>query len=598
MSLSTKTLLQNITRIKTDNHFLKYIDFIQFPFYRNLEINTRITLEFPLTVFIGQNGCGKSSALHALYGSVLNKTPSEFWFDTKLDPINYYDDARRRHSFWYSFKDSGVDKQVIKARIKRLNDPNYWETSRALVWAGMKREGTSRNTPIDKNVLYLDFRGELSAFDKFFYFGNTKGTKSKNKQEFIRKKSFSLDHVFSGRKSTINSSKRPLNDALHVFTKDELDQISFILGRKYVSGKSVKHSIFRNEGYSALFVTEYAQYSEAFAGSGEMAVVRLVQEVLKAPDYSLILLDEPEVSLHPGAQERLKHFLLEQIQRKKHQIVITSHSPSFIKGLPIESIKVFYQNPQNGRFLVIEDMLPEEAFFHIEFNEESKKNITVEDKLAKDIIDALLTSLGAATQSLFSVKYNPGGESVIKREFINVFSRDDVSKEFVIFDGDQNPTKGHLDWRSLPVNSVTNVILLKEIKEQTGEEIKFSVDGGMSGGNSDQRLDLMKRYLDYYMSNVFYLPGNIPEDIIWDDGIAEKLIGIYKSTAEIKTKMTEINILNSTKLKFAKLTDIVFDDSSSVNIAITHKIFIKAWIEQSNQDFIELKETINKIKNS
>ena len=39
--------------------------------------------------------------------------------------------------------------------------------------------------------------------------------------------------------------------------------------------------------------------------------------VLSAPNNSLILLDEPEVSLHPSAQKKLKIFLLHKIREMK-----------------------------------------------------------------------------------------------------------------------------------------------------------------------------------------------------------------------------------------------------------------------------------------
>ncbi len=95
-------LVKICKRLKEQGLFKKYIDFIQFPFYRNLEVDTRISFDFPLTVFIGQNGCGKSSCLHALYGAPDRYTQYKFWFDTKVDPVNYYDEKRKRHSFWIS----------------------------------------------------------------------------------------------------------------------------------------------------------------------------------------------------------------------------------------------------------------------------------------------------------------------------------------------------------------------------------------------------------------------------------------------------------------------------------------------------------------
>jgi hypothetical protein len=42
------------------------------------------------------------------------------------------------------------------------------------------------------------------------------------------------------------------------------------------------------------YKTNNVVYSEAYAGSGEIAVVKLVHDIVKAKNCSLILLDEPE----------------------------------------------------------------------------------------------------------------------------------------------------------------------------------------------------------------------------------------------------------------------------------------------------------------
>lgn len=594
-------LVDILKKQKSENQFKKYIDFIQFPFYRNVEIDTRITFDFPLTIFIGQNGCGKSSCLHALYGAPDKYTPYKFWFDTKVDPVNYYNEKRKRHSFWYSFVDSsGSKKEVIKARIKRKDDPNYWETSRPLAWAGMKTRSAKneRDSPIVKNVVYLDFRAELSAFDKYFYFGDLKNSTSRNKQEFIRKKSSSLNNLFTGNKVVINSSNNKfLNNPVESLNSEELKWISFILGRSYIKGTSVLHKLFRNEGYSALFETNYAQYSEAVAGSGEMAVLRLVREILAAETFSLILLDEPEVSLHPGAQIRLKAFLLEQIKIKKHQIVVTSHSPSIVQGLPKEAIKVFYQNPSNGRFLVKENLTPEEAFYHIEFPVEKKKNIIVEDILAKNIVEAVLKTMGEETSNLFNVKFNPGGETVIKKEFIPVFCRETNINDYVFFDGDQKPTIPHYNWKDFSQSELTQKTFLKsKIKEQTGEEVKFSVDGGAGIGNESQQIELYIKYLNYYLNNVFYLPKSIPEEIIWDEEFAHNQIAVlHTNRDDISVSIEKLDKTRDLKSKFAVLAELMFSQSSAQEINSIHNLFVKRWINRENNDLIYLKNLIKKI---
>ncbi len=592
-----QNLISTINNIKNSGNIKKYIDFVRFPFYRNLEINTIINFSFPLTVFIGQNGCGKSSCLHAIYGIPKGLTPYEFWFDTSVDPIEYYDDQKKRHSFWYSYKDEqGNVREVIKARIRRNDDPNYWETSRPLAWAGMTPRKGERDQPIEKDIIYIDFRAELSAFDKYFYFGDLKGVSTRTKQEFIRKKSKQLQKIISGKKSTYYTTGGRVNKQLRSITEQELQWISFILGKIYFSGQFLEHSFFRNLGYTVIFKTAHAKYSEAFAGSGEIAVVRLVLKILNANPLSLILLDEPEVSLHPGAQERLKVFLLEQIKEKKHQIVLTSHSPSIVNGLPKEAIKVFFQNPSSGRFLVKENLTANEAFYHIEFPLKDKITIIVEDILAQEILDNILNSLGDEVKNIFNVKYNPGGESVIKKEFIPVFCRDENQTTVVFFDGDQKHIPSHYDWRKFEVENLSIRFLSDKIKEQIGETIKFSVDSYGNSGNEFQQIELLKRYLDYYLNNVFYFPKKTPEEIIWNDALANTTARSILNQDMYQKYINQINASDNFKKKFSIYSKYASGSNSSTDILSTQKTFIQKWINDKNDDYLNICEILDAIK--
>lgn len=591
-------LITTIQNIKRSGNVKRYIDFIKFPFYRNLEIDTKINFDFPLTVFIGQNGSGKSSCLHALYGLPRGNTPYEFWFDTSVDPIEYYDDQKKRHSFWYSYKDSnGETREVIKARIKRRDDPNYWETSRPLDWAGMTvREDGRRDAPLDKNVVYIDFRAELSAFDKYFYFGNAKGSSTRTKQEFIRKKSKQLNKIITGQKTFFYTRAGKVNESVRIISQEELKWISFILGKKYTAGQYLEHSFFRNFGYTVIFNTDFAKYSEAFAGSGEVAIVRLVLKIIEAPEYSLILLDEPEVSLHPGAQDRLKIFLLEQIKLKKHQIILTSHSPSIVSGLPKEAIKVFYQNPNTGRFLVKENLTSDEAFYHIEFPIGNKKNIIVEDILASEIISAILTKLGPEIMNLFNIKYNPGGESVIKKEFIPVFCRDESQNNFIFFDGDQRFFQNHFDWRTFSIEDLNVIFLKNKIREQTHEEIKFSVDSLGNSGNEIQQIELQKKYLDFYLNKVFYFPKDTPEEIIWDEILSDIMARTVLNETKYLEYSNEINSTLNYKNKFSIYAKYISGNNTSEDILAAQKTFIQKWINNANDDYQIIVSNLNNIR--
>jgi len=47
MNKKLPELISVINQIKLNNQFQKHIDFIRFPFYRNIEIDTTIHFDFP-----------------------------------------------------------------------------------------------------------------------------------------------------------------------------------------------------------------------------------------------------------------------------------------------------------------------------------------------------------------------------------------------------------------------------------------------------------------------------------------------------------------------------------------------------------------------
>ena len=176
-------LVAELQKMKAKGVFKIFIDYIVFPRYRNISPDTRIDFEFPLTVLVGQNGSGKTAVLQALYGAPVGSSVSRWWFETAVDPIiepDTTDGTRhrspdlpsdRRSSFWYGYKYQGEERYVIKTRIKRVNDPNYWEPSRPIASYGMKTlaEG-KRFDAITMTPIYINFKLNINAFDKCFYF--------------------------------------------------------------------------------------------------------------------------------------------------------------------------------------------------------------------------------------------------------------------------------------------------------------------------------------------------------------------------------------------------------------------------------------------
>lgn len=574
--------IEILKRMKASSAFSNYIEYIRFPNFKNLEKNTKINFDFPLTFFVGKNGGGKSSTLLSLYGAPKGKSLGDYWFETELDPIN--DLKTNRNCFIYSVDNN----EILKQRAPRKNNLDYWEPSRPVAKYNMNIE--QRNSPVDKKVEYIDFRSELSSYDSFMYFSPFNPTKTlKKKQDYIRRYSKKLKEAIEQR-SIISLYSKVRNKRVIELTQEEVEIISSILGKNYSSVKIIDHGFFKQWGFSVKFNSPDLSYSEAFAGSGETAIMVLVHRIHNSHNNSLLLLDEPEVSLHPGAQIRLRNYIIEQIKVKKLQVIISTHSPFFIEGMPENAIKVFNTN-SNGEFHIENKMNPKEAFYELEVESE-KINIIVEDELAKQILNHFLLKLGEPTHSLFNIEHFPGGADELKQR-IEVFMNLPV-KPYVLLDGDQKIIDEHCDIQNCVPSTIDTIQKLDtKIQDQTSCKIKFYSDGG-NDDNVAQKLELRAKYLNFYKDNVFYFPKLIPEEIIWSDDYALNRLTDFNLSHNEGT-LNEIKSGDS-KEWFVNLCNKTFGNLEHLNTL--HTEFIFNWLKNKDENFILLENIITKIKAS
>ncbi|HDX9578395.1 TPA: AAA family ATPase [Bacillus pseudomycoides] len=582
-------LIKTLQQIFDRNKFGKFIHKITFPYYKNYLSNTTISFQFPFTVFVGRNGCGKSSALHALYGMPKGFSTEEFWFSTDLDPIKESSDGNR-HCYFYEYYDGKELKQVLKSRMKRSAsedgtkkaNPDYWETSKPVKKYGMNTG--QRSSPIEKNVIYIDFRSELSAFDQFFYFGELSNKlASTKKQDYVRRKSTSLKNVID-QKSIIKVRGQVQNRKVTDLTQEELNVISYILDKKYQSGQIIEHKFFQNWSTSVLLENNTLKYSEAHAGSGEIAIVKLVHKLLHAQKESLILLDEPEVSLHPGAQKRLKLFLLDMIMKNKHQVIVSTHSSNFVEDLPEKSIKLFNQLP-NDKVQVLDTCFPSQAFNVLGQTSPYVYEIIVEDSLAKRILEALLKRMGDEIASTFNISYYPGGASTIKNFQIKSFSLEESPRHFVILDGDQRLSGEIPDLDDIPGKDINTEMLQRIIKALTNVDVEFYTDGSKTkGGRTDQKLDAQKKYIDYYKNYVSFLPLKIPEEIIWDEEFVLNLPTVDSDTKRL------VRESNNCKEKMYLASKKIFMSEDSVTSL--ENMLIAKWVQEESPEKKDILQII------
>lgn len=540
LKLSEEIASLDLNRGKYEKVFPGYITHIRFPRYKNIADGTRIDFTFPVTALVGSNGSGKTSVLSALYGAPARKSTGQYWFSTKVDPIAEGDGSPNR--FIYGHRNATL-KEVVetrKARVRKMRngrlDPNYWEPTKEstgddmvepVLQEGKKYAGRSKDrwNPVSREVLYINFRKELSAFDKYFYFGKEPAVQAHaggkkilsplritTKMDQVRRDAGLLARVIKAGNTSVLFRARKVATENRLLSNEELGLVSFILGRKYEEARWIRHRLFKGDGgVSIVFKTQHSRYSEAFAGSGEVAVASCVVQVLAADRGTLVLLDEPEVSLHPGAQERLLAFLTHRARTHQLQVIFSTHSPHLVSALPDDAIKTFHQL-EDGRFAVIPSTHPYAAFRRLGAIGGGKVRVVVEDRLATAVVkQALLTIADAAERDVFSIEYVSGGADAILTYQVPVLL-DAPGHTLVLLDGDKRRIEEFVDPQTIPV--ADNNSLLNRIKEATGVEPQLTVDGGNGGANVAQLVEARRKYLAWIRNNVAFIPTLCPEELV------------------------------------------------------------------------------------
>jgi len=518
-------LYRPLKRSLQNGEFEPFIQHIRFPYFKNLEPNARIDFTYPITALVGQNGTNKSSVIKALYGCPNNRSITKYWFTTETDDLpdlTMEDGTYLKPRYIYGFNNpQGRLIEILQTRINATKQSvDYWETSRPLVSDNMEAVATvqgagsnaTRWKKIKKGLVFLDFRSEISAFDRCMYHSDykiktTSNGKKITKQDFIRSKSKYIKKAFDQNLKKLKLWKNDLIVKNIPLKKEQVQAVSYILGRKYKSIKFLEHRFWGSRGGTAMLSTDRLNYTEAYAGSGEFAVVSLVMNLYAAKEKYLILLDEPEVSLHPGAQKRMMEIIYRLVDNKKHQVVISTHSPVIVNMLPKESIKLFIYDEESESAKIAQNISSDEAFVEIG-HDLSERTIIVEDKLAKEIIIRAIQCDERLKKSL-NVKYIPGGAEAILGKHLP--SHAAVGRDDIIFllDGDKNT-----GLRKPKIDSVADLDLVSTMKKYFGCELIVNASGGGNVVNSQEQIKLRRVALDYALKKVLYLPFNTPEQLL------------------------------------------------------------------------------------
>jgi len=209
---------------------------------------------------------------------------------------------------------------------------------------------------------------------------------------------------------------------------------SRILGRQYDQMRSCHVSCGHRASDILVVDRGGASYSEAHMGFGEGRAAYLVAVLETLPDKSLVLIEEPETSLHPSAQHELGKFLMDVSIRKGHQIFLTTHSEYLLRALPSAARIFLYQDAEILR--QIHGLTASEATSLMTEGHDKALNVLVEDDCAKAIVTEMIRQHDSSFLQTISV--TTAGDHNSIRTTIRCLN-DSPIQVAAVLDGDQQP---------------------------------------------------------------------------------------------------------------------------------------------------------------
>lgn len=303
-----------------------------------------VEFNFPVVAVVGENGSGKSTLL---------KTAASV-YDQQENSKQFYPSTFFVNTVWDKIR--GVN---LEYRIKRGSNIESYKISKVVErWRLPKRQpmrpvyvlDISRTLPLDASAGYARI-ARLAA-------------------------------------SEIESSE--INDEFRA-------RLSHVLGRQYKRARFATSDVDAKRQVG-LLQREWGELSQFHQGAGEDATLDLFRVLQGLPNYSLLIIDEVEASLHPRAQRRLIRFLLWFARQRRIQIVLSTHSPYVLEELPQEARILLLPGPQG--LSVVYGISPEFAMSRLDDEVHPDIHIFVEDRDAEIWLREILASSSRGSEIL------------------------------------------------------------------------------------------------------------------------------------------------------------------------------------------------------
>ncbi len=321
-------------------------------YFKHLKGLKDVKIEFkkPLTAIMGVNGAGKTTVIHSL-------------------------------ACIYRPDGNGEDHRF----------PEYFIPNTDTLWKGSEFHVVNSIEGKDKTSTIQPSRKYAKAFDRWT---PRYDDRPKRNVYYIGIDSCMPEIEKNNKLSRIRYTSQNRSDRLSIKT---LEIAAYVLNKDY-------NALIDNEYHSKHFIgvstCSGLKYSSLSMGTGEQRTIKLIEKILSAEAYSLILIDEIDLLLHICALRRLI-YKLHQIAEERHlQIVFTTHALEVIsltKYVGLQYLDIIKKS-DGSSVMMVYDKPSSDIIQNLTGTSPRPIRICVEDDFSRAIIKTIVRKHGVSAK--------------------------------------------------------------------------------------------------------------------------------------------------------------------------------------------------------
>lgn len=319
-----------------------HIDSIYFNKLKGLK-DVKIEFTKPLTAIMGVNGSGKTTVIHAL--ACVYRPDNDGNGENHHFPEFFVPNT---DSLW-----RGSEFHVVN----KIETDNNWIIQSSSKYTKSSDRWTPRyDSRPKRNVYYIGVDTCLPEIEK---------------------------------RNTISRIQYTSRDRLDKMSKKMIEVASYVLNKNY---STLVENVYHNRHFLGVTTKSGLRYSSLSMGTGEQRTFKILEKVMNAEAYSLILIDEIDLLLHVSALKRLINELYNIAISKHLQIVFTTHSLEILRMK--DHVGIQYINavtkPDGNEFFYVLDKPNDDIIRDLTGSSQRPIKVYVEDKLSKAIVTEIL----------------------------------------------------------------------------------------------------------------------------------------------------------------------------------------------------------------